>query len=116
MAQHTKIKKGTVTIASGQVAGTATIDMELSTEDMRKMEHDYALGAGLWFTRLIPTIIKTGLAGANAGALEKPIVALTIPNILFPDHVLVTLTVSQAVGVANATYDVWLEYPHSIIR
>ncbi|MCK9280410.1 MAG: hypothetical protein M0P71_07310 [Melioribacteraceae bacterium] len=110
MAQHTKIKKGTVTIASTGITGQTTIDMELSTEDMRKMEHDYALGAGFWWTRIIPTIVKTN--DAVLGAIEEPLVVLSNPSASF---IIVRLNLSTNPNI-DATYDVWLKYPHSISR
>ncbi|MDD3982839.1 MAG: hypothetical protein PHU54_02670 [Candidatus Omnitrophica bacterium] len=116
MSQHTKIKQLLVTIASTFTTGLNTVDMELSTEDMRKMEQDYNLGAGLWYTRLIPVVNKVSDITSIGGALEKPLVGISIPNPAFPSVVQVKLDVVAPVGTHDAIYAVSLIYPHSIVR
>ena len=110
MSQHTKIKKGSVTIAAITTFGTTTIDMEVSTEDMRRLEDDYGLSSGDWYKMIIPTIVKTN--DAAGGALNEPKVTITNPS---DANILVRLDVDTNPNKA-ATYDVWLKYPHSISR
>ncbi|MDD3982838.1 MAG: hypothetical protein PHU54_02665 [Candidatus Omnitrophica bacterium] len=113
MSQHTKIKKGTIMIANPNTTGQTTIDMELSTEDMRKMEQDYNLGAGAWWTRVIPIIDKTNNPGApGGGGVEEPLVTLSNPS---GSYIVVRLNVSVT-PTSNVGYNVTLIYPHSIIR